>query len=437
MKKYPIDNIVRPIYLFMRQEKSAGIVLAICVIVAMALANSPLSTHYFEFLEQHFGFQVNGQTYLEFSVLHWINDGLMAMFFFVVGLGLKREFIGGELSNPRKAMLPIAAAVGGMVVPALIYFSLNPFGEPSNGWGIPMATDIVFAIGVLYLLGNRVPMALKVFILALAIVDDLGAVLVVAFFYTEDISLVSLLLGLSGFLVMLAANRLGVKNVVFYAIIGIGGVWLAFLLSGVHATIAAVLAAFAIPSDVRISEKAYSNKVRQLLRRFDAIDPRDENPVLTEEQVLILERINDKTIDAMPPLQRLEARMNPFVSFVVMPIFVLANAGVSFGGMNFGDLFSTNIFWGVSLGLFLGKVVGIFGFSWLMIRFGAAQPFEGMSWRNLFGLGLVASIGFTMSLFITSLAFTDALFMTQAKLGIFVASIVGGTFGYLVLKRNK
>ena len=246
-----------PIKLFMGREKSGGIVLLLSVVLAMVLANTDFATSYFHFFEQEVGMIVNGQTFLNYSLHHWINDGLMAVFFFVVGLELKREFIGGELADIRNTILPIGAAIGGMLVPALIYTALNIGTPHTMGWGIPMATDIAFALGVVYLLGNKVPLSAKVFLTTLAIVDDLGAVLVIAFFYTSELSVVSLLFGLAFLAVMFIGNRLGVKNLFFYAILGIGGVWVTFLLSGIHATIAAVLAAFMIPADARINESVY------------------------------------------------------------------------------------------------------------------------------------------------------------------------------------
>lgn len=434
--EYPIDVLVRPLQRFIRQDRSAGLVLGISVVVAMVLANTALSGSYFHLLEHKLGFVVDGKPYLEYSIHHWINDGLMATFFFVVGLELKREFIAGDLSTPRKALLPVGAALGGMLVPALIYISFNPSGPAAHGWGIPMATDIVFALGVLYLLGNRIPLSLKVFLMALAIVDDLGAVLVIAFFYTSDISIVNLLIGLGFVVVMFAANRLGVRSIIFYAVMGIGGLWTAFLLSGVHATIAAVLAAFTIPANVRIDGKAYLLRMKRMLSRLDKTESNDR-PTLTNRQVDILSRVAETTKEAIPPLQRLEHAMHPFVSFVVMPVFVLANAGVSLAGINLDTLFSTNITLGVGLGLLVGKVVGVVGFTWLMVRLGIAQAFDGMTGRNLFGVGLVASIGFTMSLFVTSLAFDNELYAIQAKIGIFTASIIGGVLGYLVLKASR
>lgn len=434
-KNYPIDKLNKPLQIFIQNEKAGGIVLGISVIIALIFANSPLSHVYHHFFELKIGFQFDGKSYLEYSIHHWINDGLMAVFFFVVGLELKREIVGGELSNPRKALLPIGAAIGGMLVPAIIYFVLNPTGEAQNGWGIPMATDIAFALGVLYLLGNKIPLSLKVFLTALAIVDDLGAVLVIAFFYTSDISTLSLLIGLGFVLIMYIGNKIGVRNVLFYAIIGILGVWTAFLLSGVHATIASVLAAFTIPADMKIKESLYITKIQKYLTKFKSIDPNDKMPTLTNEQLHILDEVKKDTNDIIPPLQRLEHVMHPFVTFIIIPIFALANAGVSVA-IDFEQLFSTNVALGVSLGLLVGKVVGVVGFTLLFVKLKIAPFPNGMNIRNLFGLGLLASIGFTMSLFITSLAFTNEEHITQAKIGIFVASIIGGILGYLILNKQ-
>ena len=404
--------------------------------IALYLANSPWSHGYHQFFEYKLGFTFDNNRFLEYSLHHWINDGLMAIFFFVVGLELKREIVAGELSNPRKAMLPIIAAAGGMLVPALIYFSLNPNGEVHHGWGIPMATDIAFALGVLYLLGNRIPLSLKVFLTALAIVDDLGAVLVIAFFYTSDISVSSLATGFSFLLVMYAGNKMGVRNILFYAIFGILGVWTSFLLSGVHATIAAVLAAFTIPADVRLKENSYIEKIKNYLDKFKKIDPNNKIPTLTNDQLHILDEIKKDTNQAIPPLQQLEHAMHPFVTFFIIPVFALANAGVTVIDIELDQLFSTNVALGVALGLLFGKVIGVVGFTWLSMKMKIAPFPDGMNLRNLFGLGLLASIGFTMSLFITSLAFTHEEYITQAKIGIFTASIIGGILGYWVLSRQ-
>lgn len=434
-KNYPIDKLNKPLQKFIQNEKAGGIVLGISVIIALILANSPLSHAYHQFFEHKIGFQFNGKSFLEYSIHHWINDGLMAIFFFVVGLELKREIVGGELSNPRKALLPIGAAIGGLLVPAIIYFVLNPTGEAQNGWGIPMATDIAFALGVLYLLGNKIPLSLKVFLTALAIVDDLGAVLVIAFFYTSDISTLSLLIGLGFVLIMYIGNKMGVRNVLFYAIIGIVGVWTAFLLSGVHATIASVLAAFTIPADMKIKENLYITKIQNYLTKFKSIDPKDKISTLTNEQLHILDEVKKDTNDIIPPLQRLEHAMHPFVTFLIIPIFALANAGVSVA-IDFEQLFSTNVTLGVSLGLLVGKVVGVVGFTLLFVKLKIAPFPNGMNIRNLLGLALLAGIGFTMSLFITSLAFTNEEHIIQAKIGIFFASIVAGILGYLILNKQ-
>ena len=429
------NQIIMPVQRFIRHEKSGGIVLGISVIIALILANSPWAEYYFQFFEQKIGFTINDKPYLNFDLYHWINDGLMAMFFFVVGLELKREFIAGELSNIRKTILPIGTAIGGMIVPALIYLYFNSAEPTAKGWAIPMATDIAFALGVLYLLGNRVPLSIKVFLTALAIVDDLGAVLVVAFFYTSDISVLSLIIGLGFALVMYLANRMGVKNVIFYAVLGIGGVWITFLMSGVHATIAAVLAAFMIPADSRINENSFIARINKLLRRFKEADFNDKC-TLENEQIHILDRIREDTNSAIPPLQRLEYTMHPLVAFVVMPIFALANAGVSFRDVNFEILFSTNVALGVAAGLLFGKVIGVVGTSVLLIKLKIATPLTGMTKRRLLGVGFLASIGFTMSMFITTLAFSDPTHLVQAKIGIFTASILGGSIGYWLLSKK-
>lgn len=434
-RKYSIDKVTDPIQKFIQQKKSGGIVIGISVILALFLANSPWSEQYFEFFEHTLGFEFDGKSFLTYNIHHWINDGLMAIFFFVVGLELKKEIVGGELSNPRKALLPIAAAFGGVLVPAMIYLALNPSGEVHSGWGIPMATDIAFALSVLYLLGDKIPLSLKVFLTALAIVDDLVAVLVIAFFYTSDISMISLLIGIGFILIMYIGNRMGIRNILFYGILGIIGVWTAFLLSGVHATIAAVLAAFTIPADMKIKENVYINKIQNYLTKFKAIDPNDRVPTLTNDQLYILEEAKKSTNEVIPPLQRLEHAMNPFVNFLVIPIFALANAGVSLA-IDTELLFSTNVALGVALGLLIGKVVGVVGITLLLVKLKIAPFPNGMNFKNLFGIGLLASIGFTMSLFITSLAFTHEEYMTQAKIGIFAASIIGGTLGYIILNKT-
>ena len=425
-----------PIKLFMGREKSGGIVLILSVALAMILANSNIAESYFHFFEQEVGFIVNGEPYLNYSLHHWINDGLMAMFFFVVGLELKREFIGGELADIRNTILPIGAAIGGMIVPALIFLSLNIGTPQTMGWGIPMATDIAFALGVVYLLGDKVPVSAKVFLTTLAIVDDLGAVLVIAFFYTSELSIASLLFGLCFLAVMFIGNRLGIKSLFFYAVLGIGGVWVTFLLSGIHATIAAVLAAFMIPADAKINESVYLKRMKKLTRRFEKEEP-NEVRTLEEGQVDVLTHIQHDTEIAIPLLQQLEHKMSPIVTFLIMPIFAIANAGISFTDLSLSDIFSTHVALGVTLGLLLGKPIGIIGATFLMVKMRWATLPSAITRRTLLGLGMLASIGFTMSMFISTLAFTDDLLMTQAKLGIFLASILGGIGGYVLLNKKS
>ena len=425
-----------PIKLFMGREKSGGIVLILSVTLAMILANSNIAESYFHFFEQEVGFIINGEPYLNYSLHHWINDGLMAMFFFVVGLELKREFIGGELADIRNTILPIGAAIGGMIVPALIFLSLNIGTPQTMGWGIPMATDIAFALGVVYLLGDKVPASAKLFLTTLAIVDDLGAVLVIAFFYTSELSIASLLFGLGFLAVMFIGNRLGIKSLFFYAALGIGGVWVTFLLSGIHATIAAVLAAFMIPADAKINESVYLKRMKKLTRRFEKEEP-NEVRTLEEGQVDVLTHIQHDTEIAIPLLQQLEHKMSPIVTFLIMPIFAIANAGISFTDLSLSDIFSTHVALGVTLGLLLGKPIGIIGATFLMVKMRWATLPSAITRRTLLGLGMLASIGFTMSMFISTLAFTDELLMTQAKLGIFLASIFGGIGGYVLLNKKS
>ena len=432
-----MDTFNRKIFLpamqFMRQEKSGGIVLAIAVVIALALANSPWHENFAHFFEHHLGFVVDSTPYFNFSIAHWINDGLMSLFFFVVGLELKREFIGGELRDIRKVVLPVGAAIMGMLVPAGIFLALNFGTEVSGGWGIPMATDIAFALALVYMLGDRVPLSAKVFLTTLAIVDDLGSVIVIALFYTSNISVSSIAVGVAFLLIMFIANKMGVKSVLFYGMLGVCGVWTAFLMSGIHATIAAVLAAFMIPADSKIPEATFIARMRRQLRLFEKADSNDVR-TLEHEQVEIIAQVKSEAINALPPLQRLEHGMHPFVSFVIMPIFALANAGVNFVEMDMASIFSNNVALGVMLGLLLGKPIGVVASVWILVKLGIGKRSASMTWRRFIGLGFLASIGFTMSMFVTSLAFTDPVLHVQAKVGIFAASILGGVIGYRLLK---
>ena len=433
MKKTPIDIwLTDPLSSFLGRQTTSGLVLFVAALVALFMANSPFADAYHHFWHNEISVGFN-DFLISKTLHHWINDGLMAVFFFVIGLELKREIMAGELSNPRDALLPIAAGVGGMVVPALIYLAFNPSGDANDGWGIPMATDIAFALGIISLLGNRVPLSLKVFLTALAIADDLGAVLVIAVFYTSQIDFLSLAVGAGFMILLVTSNLLGVRNILWYGLLGIGGLWLAFLLSGVHATIAAVLAAFTIPANVKISDKGFVSRIKALVNKFEAANSNDVS-LVTDEQLHVLEGIRAVSREALTPLQRLEHGMHPFVAFVVMPVFALANAGISFPA-DFLDQLASPVTLGVACGLLGGKVLGIMGICYILIRGKWASFPEQTGWKQLFGAAMLASVGFTMSLFITGLAFNDEALILQAKLGILLASLVGGFSGYYLLRR--
>ena len=431
LKKEPIDRwVVEPIKDFINNSTTSGIVLFSSAMLALILANSPLGESYHHFWETPFSIGF-GDNVLTKTLHHWINDGLMAVFFFVVGLELKREIVGGELSQPKNAILPIIAAIGGMVFPAVIYLAFNSSGESSYGWGIPMATDIAFALGVLYLLGSRVPLQVKIFLTVLAIADDIGAVLVIAFFYTSNIDFNSLLVGGIFMAVLICGNLVGIRSTLFYGIIGICGLWLAFLMSGVHATIAAVLAAFTIPSNPKITEKQFIFKLDSLYNEFKETKPND-NPTVTSEQLHILEEIRDYAKRALTPLQRLEHGMHPIVAFIIMPIFALCNAGVQINATMFENGISM-VTLGVIFGLIFGKLIGIIGFTWLFTKMKWAKLPEDFNLLHIVGIGFLASIGFTMSLFITELAFEDAQLIKEAKLGVLIASILASFLGYFTM----
>ena len=418
---------------FMNNSTTSGIVLFIAALAALIMANSPLSEFYKSLWEYKFtiGFE---NFNISKTVSHWINDGLMAMFFFVIGLELKREVIGGELSNPKDAILPIFAGIGGMVVPAVIYLIFNFGTESVGGWGIPMATDIAFALGIIYLLGDKVPLSLKIFLTALAIADDLGAVLVIAFFYTSQISYISLMIGAAFLVILYTANRIGVRSPAFYGIIGVGGVWLAFLLSGVHATIAGVLAALTIPANVKVDDILFTRKLRQLAASFDGAE-KNENSLITKEQLEVIEDVRNCSKAAITPLQQIELSLHPIVAFIILPLFAFANTGVEFSG-NFAEGLTSNITLGIIFGLLFGKFIGIIGVTKLIVFFKLAALPQGASWKQLYGVALLASVGFTMSLFITELAFSNPEHIVQAKFGILIASVIGGLSGYLILNRK-
>jgi NhaA family Na+:H+ antiporter len=423
--------LIRPINKFIRNESSAGIILFISALIAMIWANSAWKDAYHHLWETPLGISFGGFE-VNKTLHHWINDGLMAVFFFVIGLELKREVVGGELSNLKNAVLPIMAGLGGMIMPALIFIVLNNNPSATAGWGIPMATDIAFALGIMSLLGNRVPIALKVFLTALAIADDLGAVLVIAFFYTSKIDFLSLMTGIGFLGLLVIANVMGVRKTLIYGLLGIGGLWMAFLLSGVHATIAGVLAALAIPASVKVDEEEFSDEMEELLQKFRAADP-NNNPLLTAEQLHILEAMKQTCAAAETPLQKLEHSMHGLVAYVVMPVFALANAGIELGGNLWQELF-TPLTLAVAVGLIGGKFIGIMLSSSLLVKLGWAELPQQTTWKQMTGVAFLAGIGFTMSLFITELAYSDIELIKKAKLGVLFASLVSGAMGYIILR---
>ena len=426
------SRISTPFEHFLHAQTTTGMVLMLMTVVALVLANTPLADAYSHFFHMKIDFTV-GSWALSHSIHHWINDGLMAIFFFIIGLEIKREILVGELSNIKVAILPILSAIGGMVLPALIYTTIN-YGEDSAvGWGIPMATDIAFAISALVLLGNRVSPALVTFLVALAIVDDLGAVVVIAMFYTDQIQYLPL--GLAGvmFLVMIIFNRVGIHMILPYFIVGLF-MWFFMLESGVHATIAGVIAAMAIPSKPKIPPVDFTQHTKNLLDEYDNY-PVATDHMMHEKQKAILTNIKDK-IDAVgTPSARLEHDLHLPVALVVIPLFALANAGISVDFSSMGSTITTPISLGIIFGLIVGKVIGIAGVAYIAIKSGIAKLPEGSTMNQLFGVGFLGGIGFTMSIFVADLAFLgNEEMIFQAKIGILLASLFSGLFGFFWLK---
>ena len=425
------QNVLGPFQRFAREEAAGGIVLILCAAAALVWANSHWSGSYESLWETHLRIGV-GSFSLDEPLHFWINDALMAIFFFVVGLEIKRELLGGELSSRRQAALPIMAALGGMIVPALLYIALNAGGAGSRGWGIPMATDIAFSLGVLALLGTRAPLPLKIFLTGLAIVDDIGAVVVIALFYTGDISWMNLAIG-GGLLGVLAvANRIGVVHTLFFALIG-AIVWLAFVQSGIHAAVAGVLIAATVPTRVQVDSAGFLAKSRSLLEVFERSVESASKAQSTTEQRAAIHELELACQDVESPLQRMEHELNRWVAFAIMPLFALANAGVSLTGIRGGFVLEP-VTLGIIVGLVVGKPVGIALVTWLSVRTGIAVLPAGLTWRHIIGVGLLAGIGFTMSLFITGLALSEQSHVSEAKIGIIGASVISAVGAWMVLR---
>lgn len=432
-KALPIDSFLKPFQRFARLHGASGILLFASAVLALLLANSPLAPAYFALWKLPLGLDLFGfQVRTDFS--HLIKDGLMVVFFFLVGLELKREFQTGELRDPKKALLPAIAALGGMAVPALIYAGVHlalGHGDGLKGWGIPMATDIAFVLGLMALLGSRLPLSLKVFVTALAIIDDLGAVLVIALFYSSSVEPLYLGYAALCLLGLLALNRLGVQSPWVYALGGLL-VWILFLKSGVHASVGGVLVAFTVPSRSTLDERVFAGYVRGILKEYRQANTLEEYAILNEGRLQALARLEEAQARVEPPLQRLERRLHPFIGYFVLPLFAFANAGVALGGEGPLPLLSSTAA-GVALGLLLGKPLGIFLFSWVALRLGLGAMPTSTSYRQLFGASVLCGVGFTMSLFIAGLAFEGSPLFAVSKLGIFAGSILSGVLGYLLL----
>jgi NhaA family Na+:H+ antiporter len=437
-----VERVLEPFRQFAHTASASGIVLLAATALALAWANSPWAESYHHLWELPIAGTLGAASFRT-TLHHLINDGLMAVFFFVVGLEIKREIIAGELATLRTASLPMVGALGGMVVPASLYAMLNVGGPGAPGWGVPMATDIAFALGVLALLGDRVPTGLKVFLAALAIVDDIGAVLVIAVFYSSGVAW-GPLAGAAGLLLLaVGLNRAGARRPWTYGAIGLA-LWGTVLLSGIHATVAGVLLAFTIPVRTRVNEREFLANARRALDDFDAAaavtaaDP--ATSVLSNvDHHTALEEIETLCEQAQPPLIRLEHALHGAVAFGIMPIFALANAGVTLDAAALGEAVTSPVTLGMVVGLLLGKPLGIAGFSWLAVRFGVAALPRGSNWLALTAVAVLGGIGFTMALFIAGLAFPagtpGAELLDAAKLGIIAASAVAGIVGSLLLRR--
>lgn len=431
MKEKTIKKIIKdPLNQFIRLETSSSIILFSVTILALILANSPLSEEFLGFWKKYITFNFPG---LELSkpIYKWINDGLMAIFFFVIGLEIKREILTGELSHIKKASLPLFAALGGMVIPALFFVFLNRGNAGGEGWGIPMAADIAFSLGILTLLGTRVPSGIKVFLMAFAIIDDLGAVLVIALFYSSNLiwSNIFIGLGIVAFLFVLTYLNFYSKYIFFIAAVI---VWILFLKSGIHATIAGVLMALTIPLHRKTNTRAFYDRSKELLEDFiSECKVKEERSVLTKKQLHAIDDLEELTENTTSPLQHLEHSLHGWVSYLIMPVFALANAGVifSFGG-DANVALSTNI----ALSMVIGNVIGIFCFSWLAIKFNVAELPERVNFKQLAGVSFLGGLGFTMSLFINNLAYTDQALIDSAKMGILFGSLIAGTLGYFTIK---
>ena len=425
---YLVRAVRAPVQTFIHTEEIGAIVLLVAAASALGWANSPWSDSYFDFWRIDIAFDIHIFAISQ-SLEHLVNEGLMAVFFFVVGLEIKRELLHGELSSRKKAALPVVAAAGGMAIPALIYLLFNSSGDGVVGWGVPMATDIAFALSILALLGRRIPPELRVFLLGLAVVDDLGAIAIIATFYTETINWTNLGLGIAMFVVIAGFMRMGARSLGFYLILCIV-MWQFFLESGVHATLVGVLVAAIIPSEPYLRRREYADAVDELLHDFRLAMANDDE----EKAQTIVEQIETLSRGTEGPMERLESMVHPWVSFVVLPVFALANAGIVFTPETLSEAWASPITLGVVVALLAGNPLGILGMAWLAVRLRVGQLPSAVTWRHVLGAGFLAGIGFTVAIFISGIAFDDPALVGQAKMGIFAASLMAGIIGYLLLR---
>ena len=427
-------RFVRPVLKFTGVEAAGGVVLLISAIAALIWANAPFGESYDTFWNTPLNLEIGELIHLDESLKDFVNDALMVVFFFVVGLEVKRELVLGELRDPKHAALPAIAALGGMIVPALIFlaFVAGEGGGAARGWGIPIATDIAFSVGVISLLGRRVSISAKLFLLTLAIADDIAAIAVIAIFYTSHLQTGWLLAAVVSLLLIRAASRIGVRSMIFYVVAGIA-TWFFVFESGVHATLAGVALGFLTPAAAWYSDEEYFARANWVLshRKMDEAAPLSAARI--DQNALTLANVSRESV---PPLQRLEHALHPWSSFVIVPIFALANAGVRFSNVDVGAAVTSSVSMGVAFGLVAGKIVGITGAAWLAIRFNLGKMPRRTGWSQIVGLAALAGIGFTVSLFVTELAFTDELLGNRAKIGIFIGSTISGVIGYVLLRRS-
>ncbi len=425
-------RFVRPLLEFTHVEASGGMVLLVAAVAALVWANLPFGETY----EQFWGTEIDmaiGPLHLTESLRDFVNDGLMAIFFLVVGMEIKRELAVGELRDPRTAALPAIAAIGGMVLPAVLYLLIAGGGEAGRGWGIPMATDIAFSVGVIALLGARVPVGAKLFLLALAIVDDIGAIAVIAVFYTEELAIGWLIGAVLGLVAIRLATKIGVRWVGFYVVAGFL-TWFFLLESGVHATLAGVAIGLLTPARPLYSDAEYLLRAKWIIGQYD-MDSRDpRGPERVDDRALTLAHVATESVS---PLARQEAAIHPWSSFLIVPLFALANAGVRFVGVDVVETMTSAVSLAVTAGLVGGKFVGIAVATFIAVRLGLGRLPRRTTWTHVLGVAALAGIGFTVSLFITGLAFSDPVIIDQAKTGIFLGSTIAGLLGYLILRRVK